>query len=139
VRLKLPFVYGRSDESWGHTDIGGVGDIEVATGTALRLDNSCRTAGGVELHADTASKSTLGDSVWRLSRFGRSPTTLRIGSRWPSLANTAIPLLKNTQFRRMVIWSCLYGPSLSFRPIGRSVRSTKRKSILRIATVGLRQ
>jgi hypothetical protein len=69
VQLKLPFVYGRSDESWGHTDIGGVGDIEVATGTALRLNNSWRTAGGVELHADTASKSTLGDSVWRLKPF----------------------------------------------------------------------
>jgi hypothetical protein len=30
VRLKVPFVYDRSDEASGHDDIGGLGDIEVA-------------------------------------------------------------------------------------------------------------
>jgi hypothetical protein len=66
VRLKLPFVYDRSDEASGHADIGGLGDIEVATGTALRLSNTWRTGGLIELHADTASNPVLGDSVWRL-------------------------------------------------------------------------
>jgi hypothetical protein len=66
VRLKVPFVYDRSDESSGHADIGGLGDIEVATGTAFRLSNTWRTGGGIELHADTASSPALGDSVWRL-------------------------------------------------------------------------
>jgi hypothetical protein len=66
VRLKLPIVYDRSDEASGHADIGGLGNIEVATGTAVRLSNSWRTGGGIELHADTASSSALGDSVWRL-------------------------------------------------------------------------
>src|SRR5207249_11463269 len=55
LRLKVPFVYDRSDESSGHADIGGVGDIEVATGTAFRLSNPRRTGGGIELHTDTAS------------------------------------------------------------------------------------
>jgi len=66
VRLKVPFVYDRSDEASGHADIGGLGDIEVATGTAFRLSNAWRTGGGIELHADTASNPALGDSVWRL-------------------------------------------------------------------------
>jgi len=66
LRFKLPFVYDRSDESSGHTDIGGIGDIEVATGTAFRLSDRWRTAGGIELHADTASNRALGDSMWRL-------------------------------------------------------------------------
>jgi hypothetical protein len=66
VRLKVPFVYDRSDESSGHADIGGVGDIEVATGTAFRLSDRWRTGGGIELHTDTASNPALGDSMWRL-------------------------------------------------------------------------
>jgi hypothetical protein len=69
LRFKLPFVYDRSDESSGHADLGGVGDIEVATGTAFRLSNRCRTAGGIELHADTASNPALGDSMCRLKPF----------------------------------------------------------------------
>jgi hypothetical protein len=66
LRFKVPFVYDWSDESSGHTDLGGIGDIEVATGTAFRLSNAWRTAGGIELHADTASDPALGDSMWRL-------------------------------------------------------------------------
>jgi hypothetical protein len=66
LRFKVPFVYDRSDESSGHTEIGGIGDIEVATGTAFRLSDRWRTAGGIELHADTASHPALGDSMWRL-------------------------------------------------------------------------
>jgi hypothetical protein len=66
VRLKVPLVYDRSDEASGHADIGGLGDIEVATATAFRLSNAWRTGGGIELHTDTASNPALGDSVWRL-------------------------------------------------------------------------
>jgi hypothetical protein len=66
IRLKLPFVYERSNEASGHADIGGLGDIEVGTGTAFRLNSTWRTAGGVELHADTASDPALAEKVWRL-------------------------------------------------------------------------
>jgi hypothetical protein len=69
LRFKVPFAYDRSDESSGHTDVGGIGDIEVATGTAFRLSNRWRTGGGIELHADTASNPALGDSMWRLRPF----------------------------------------------------------------------
>src|SRR5437016_4660268 len=66
VRLKVPFVYDRSDEASGHAEIGGLGDIEVATGTAFRLSNTWRTGGGIELHADSASNPALSSNVWRL-------------------------------------------------------------------------
>ena len=66
IRLKLPFAYERRDASSGYADIGGVGDIEVGTGTAFRLNNTWRTAGGVELHTDTASNPALAEKVWRL-------------------------------------------------------------------------
>jgi len=66
VRFKLPLVYHRSDELSGHADVGGLGDIEIGTGTAFRLNDTWRTGGGIELHADTASKLALGENAWRL-------------------------------------------------------------------------
>ena len=69
VRLKVPVVYDRSDEASGHTDVGGLGDIEFGTGTAFRLNNRWRTGGALEVHADTASNPALGDRMWRLKPF----------------------------------------------------------------------
>jgi len=66
VRFKLPIVYERRTEALGDADVGGLGDIEVGTGTAFRLNNGWRTGGGIELHADTASNPALRESVWRL-------------------------------------------------------------------------
>ena len=66
VRLKLPFAYHRSDEASGHAEVGGLGDFEIGSGPAFRLTDSWRTAGGIELHADTASDRALAESVWRL-------------------------------------------------------------------------
>jgi len=66
IRLTLPFVYDRTDRGSGHRDTGGLGDIEFGTGTAFRLNDRWRTAGGVELHADTASDPAFAENVWRL-------------------------------------------------------------------------
>jgi hypothetical protein len=66
IRLKLPFAYDRSDEASRHAEVGGLGDIEIGTGTAFRLNDVWRTGGGVELHADTASDTALAERVWRL-------------------------------------------------------------------------
>ena len=66
IRFTLPFVYDRTDRETGHRDTGGVGDVEFGTGTAFRLSDKWRTAGGVELHADTASDSSFAEKVWRL-------------------------------------------------------------------------
>ena len=86
VRLKVPFVYDRSDEASGHADVGGLGDIEVATATAFRLSDVWRTGGGMELHADTASNPALGDSVWRLHS---SWSVARDVTNWLTLTATA--------------------------------------------------
>lgn len=66
VRLKLPIAYDWSGGGSGDTGIGGLGDIEVGGGTAFRLSKTWRTAGGIELHADTASNPALAERVWRL-------------------------------------------------------------------------
>ncbi|HEY5991144.1 MAG TPA: hypothetical protein VIU10_01070 [Candidatus Udaeobacter sp.] len=66
IRFKLPFAYHRSDQASGHAEVGGIGDAEVGIGTAFRLNEGWRTAGGVELHADTASDPALAEKVWRL-------------------------------------------------------------------------
>ncbi len=66
IRLNLPVDYQTSREGSDHGDIGGLGDVEVGVGTAFRLNDTWRTAGGVELHADTASDPTFAENVWRL-------------------------------------------------------------------------
>lgn len=68
VRFKLPFVYQRSDDASDHAEVGGVGDFEIGTGPAFRLNDTWRTAGGIELHGDTASNRAIAESVWRLKQ-----------------------------------------------------------------------
>lgn len=69
VRLKLPVGWHDAGDLPGDSDEAGLGDIELATGTAFRLCETWRTAGGLELHGDTASDDALGDEVWRLKPF----------------------------------------------------------------------
>jgi hypothetical protein len=66
IRFKLPFSYYRTDKGSDDDAIGGVGDAEIGIGTAFRLNDTWRTAGGIELHTDTASDRTLAEKVWRL-------------------------------------------------------------------------
>jgi hypothetical protein len=66
IRFRLPFAYRRSDPASDQPDLAGVGDFEIGAGTAFRLNHMWRTAGGIELHGDTASDRDLSESVWRL-------------------------------------------------------------------------
>ena len=66
IRLRLPFAYDRSDQASGHAEVGGVGDAEIGAGTAFRLNDTWRTGGGIDLHADTASDRAIAERVWRL-------------------------------------------------------------------------
>jgi hypothetical protein len=66
IRFRLPFSYHRTDQGSDDDAIGGVGDAEIGTGTAFRLNDTWRTAGGIELHTDTASDRALAERVWRL-------------------------------------------------------------------------
>ena len=137
LRLKVPFVYDRSDAASGHADVGGLGDIEIGTGTAFRVSNTWRTAGGIELHADTASNPALGDSVWRLHS---SWSVAHDVTNWLSLTFTAdynhsIAEENDVEPQRYLELSL---PATFILPtIGRSVRITKQKSILKTATTGL--
>ena len=66
IRLNVPVDYQNSRAESGDGDIGGLGDLELGVGTAFRLNDTWRTGGGVELHADTASDPTFAEDVWRL-------------------------------------------------------------------------
>lgn len=66
VRLNLPVDYQTSRSGSDHGDVGGLGDVEAGVGTAFRLSHDWRTAGGVELHGDTASDPLFAEDVWRL-------------------------------------------------------------------------
>ena len=66
IRFNLPFVYDRIAGGSDHRDTGDVSDVEIGTGTAFRLSDTWRTAGGVELHADSASDPSFAENVWRL-------------------------------------------------------------------------
>jgi hypothetical protein len=66
IRFRLPFSYLQTDQASDDDAIGGVGDAEIGTGTAFRLNDTWRTAGGIELHTDTASDRGLAEKVWRL-------------------------------------------------------------------------
>jgi hypothetical protein len=66
IRLNLPVDYQTSRSGSDHGDVIGAGDVEVGVGTAFRLNDSWRAAGGIELHADTASDPLFAEDVWRL-------------------------------------------------------------------------
>jgi len=66
IRFKSPVIYQRSDQASDHAEAGGLGDVEIGTGTAFRLNDEWRTDGGIELHADTASDRAFAENVWRL-------------------------------------------------------------------------
>ena len=69
VRLKVPYEWHIAGDAAGDSDDQGLGDIKLATGTALRLSDSWRVGGGLELRMPTA-EDDLGDKDWRLQEFG---------------------------------------------------------------------
>ena len=86
VRFKLPFVYLRSGDGSDDTEALGVGDAEIGTGTGIRLSDTWRTGGGIELHSDTASDPAFAEKVWRLKHgWGLSHDT----TKWLTLTFSA--------------------------------------------------
>jgi len=69
VRLKVPFRFHMAGDVAGDSDKQGLGDIKLATGTAFRLNESWRTAVGVEMLFPSATNE-LGNNVWQLQLFG---------------------------------------------------------------------
>jgi hypothetical protein len=69
VRLKLPVKFRVGSDVLGVADIGGLGDIKVATGTAVRLSKTTRIGGGLDLEMPTG-RHELSDNAWRIQEFG---------------------------------------------------------------------
>lgn len=67
VRLKVPYEWRIANN--GRLSDQGLGDIKLATGTALRLSRSWRAAAGLELRMPTAADG-LGGRDWRLQELG---------------------------------------------------------------------
>ena len=70
LRLKVPLRTHQAGSKAGDSDKRGIGDVKVAAGTAVRLDESWRAGGGVEMRFPSASDDALGANVWRPMVFG---------------------------------------------------------------------
>ncbi|MFL6585072.1 MAG: hypothetical protein ACJ8KU_11215, partial [Chthoniobacterales bacterium] len=68
VRLKVPVTYRVGSDTPGVPDIGGLGDVKVATGTAFRLTKTWRIGGGLDLAMPTG-RHELSDNAWRIQEF----------------------------------------------------------------------
>ena len=68
VRLKLPIKFRFGSDTPGVSDIEGLGDIKIATGTAVRLSKTLRMGLGVDLQMPTGRKE-LSDNKWRIQEF----------------------------------------------------------------------
>ena len=69
VRLKLPVKFRVGSDDPNVPDIGGLGDIKVATGTAWRLSKTTRAGLGLDLEMPTG-RHELSDNAWRIQEFG---------------------------------------------------------------------
>ena len=69
VRLKLPVKFRVGSDDPNVSDIGGLGDIKVAAGTALLLCKTVRIAVGLDLEMPTG-RHELSDNAWRIQEFG---------------------------------------------------------------------
>jgi hypothetical protein len=70
LRFKLPLRTHQPGDEPGDSSRRGVGDMKVAAGTAVRVDEAWRSGGGIEMRFPTASDDALGANVWRAMLFG---------------------------------------------------------------------
>ena len=70
VRLKLPYEWHVAGDTAGDCDLNGLGDMNLATGTAFRLGGSWRVGGGLDLRMPSGSEFDLSANVWRLQEIG---------------------------------------------------------------------
>jgi hypothetical protein len=70
VRLKVPFIMRFAGDASGHAEKQGLGDIELAMGTAFRLSKTWRAGGGLQFRTPSGTDEDLSDNTWRLQEFG---------------------------------------------------------------------
>ena len=68
VRLKLPVKFRVGSDVPSVSDVGGLGDVKIATGTAVRLSKTWRIGGGLDLEMPTG-RHELSDNAWRIQEF----------------------------------------------------------------------
>ena len=69
IRLKLPLKLRVGSDVPGVSDIGGLGDIKIAAGTALQLTKTWRIAGGLDFEMPSG-RHELSENAWRIQEFG---------------------------------------------------------------------
>ena len=69
VRLKLPVKFRVGSDDPNVPDIGGLGDVKVATGTAFRLSKTFRVGAALDLEMPTG-RHELSNNAWRIQEFG---------------------------------------------------------------------
>jgi hypothetical protein len=70
LRFKLPLRTHQAGDEPGDSSKQGIGDMKVAAGTAVRLRETWRAGGGIEMRFPTATDDALGANVWRAMLFG---------------------------------------------------------------------
>ena len=69
VRLEVPLRQHIAGDDRRDQDRQGLGDIEVATGTAFRFNERWRVGGGLELRTPSGSLDVLSDNTWRIQEY----------------------------------------------------------------------
>jgi hypothetical protein len=69
VRLKLPAKIRVGSDVPGVADVGGLGDVKIAAGTAFRLSKVFRLGGALDLQMPTG-RHEVSDNVWRIRESG---------------------------------------------------------------------
>ena len=70
VRLNMPFTMSFAGDDPGSSDEQALGDIKIATGTAVRLNDTWRAGGGIELRTPSGTNDALSANTWRLKEIG---------------------------------------------------------------------
>lgn len=69
VRLEVPLRQHIAGNEPGDSDKQGLGDIEIASGTAFRFNERWRAGGGLELRTPSGSLDVLSDNTWRIQEY----------------------------------------------------------------------
>ena len=119
VRLKLPIKFRFGSDTPGVSDIEGLGDIKIATGTAVRLSKTLRIGFGVDLQMPTG-REELSDNKWRIQEFAA------IGWTSPRGSPSALPSSITNRSRRKAV----VHPRISWRHSSRSPSSCRTSGLL---------
>jgi hypothetical protein len=69
IRLKVPYkMHFAADDAADGFDKQGIGDAELAMGTAFRISDTWRAGAGMQLHVP--SGTSISTDTWRLQEFG---------------------------------------------------------------------